>query len=859
MDPSRHNVLSGAWKGRGRPIATGMMLATPVLSATPVLLAAIVCTAATHAATWTPAPAFPDATTARAYAAGLNFGGTLLTIGGTPLGTSGDKDTPVHYLSPGASTWSVGPWAEGRIVRPGAGIDSLGRIIVFGSVDGIDPEGDAGAAYLYDLVEGQFQSIAARGAAAAPDYFAWATDDVGRVYSFGGGPGPGASATEPNSAYAERYLASGDAWETITPLPVAVGDAAAVYDGRGHILVLGGYDAHATTRLAVVQQFDLATETWSTTAVAPLPAPLSGLRAVLGADDRVYALGGETGAIGAGVTQTATYALDPATDSWHPVANMATPRRHFAVALGDDDHIYAMGGENDTGGTHLVEKLYTPPCPVFVGSPTSIERWEGPTVALHAVVEGGTPLSYRWQHDGADLFDGPSAGGGQIIGADTVTLTITQIAPADAGDYALVATNPCGVTASTPATLTVRAAPAIPVLADTRRLHPGWAKTSRATGVAGDTQAGVCTRDVPEYNDIDRPTVWHGSAASAVDLTPAGSVGGAVSSAGGAYQVGWWWWPYQCQIGGQWYTCYQSHAAAWSGTPASHDDIHVSGWEYTSASDTDGTYHVGTVSRDDAVGNYTTHAVLYSPPNYWSRDLHPAGVSKSGALAIDGGNQYGWIHTPFPGPVTHAAMWSGTAESFEDMQPSGAQRSEILGAGDAQQVGIAEFGGAWHAGLWADSPGSFIDLHPVGASTSHANDCAGGLQVGYVTDTGGRHAAIWAGSVDSWTDLHGYLPADFTSSNAAAIDIATNGVVTIVGDGYNATTGRTEAVMWRSGFAPGDCDADGDLDLDDHALFVGCLGGPGLPVEPDCSCSDLNADGFADLADFAAWQAALAP
>ena len=55
---------------------------------------------------------------------------------------------------------------------------------------------------------------------------------------------------------------------------------------------------------------------------------------------------------------------------------------------------------------------------------------------------------------------------------------------------------------------------------------------------------------------------------------------------------------------------------------------------------------------------------------------------------------------------------------------------------------------------------------------------------------------------------------------------------------------------------PGDCDGDGDITLSDHGWFVGCMAGPGASFAAGCSCADLNYDGYIDLADFAALQAA---
>ena len=59
---------------------------------------------------------------------------------------------------------------------------------------------------------------------------------------------------------------------------------------------------------------------------------------------------------------------------------------------------------------------------------------------------------------------------------------------------------------------------------------------------------------------------------------------------------------------------------------------------------------------------------------------------------------------------------------------------------------------------------------------------------------------------------------------------------------------------------PGDLDDDGDVDLDDYAVFVDCLGGPGVTTPPGgCSAdefdwADVQPDGDVDLEDFATFQ-----
>ncbi|RMF84320.1 MAG: hypothetical protein D6744_03275, partial [Planctomycetota bacterium] len=85
-------------------------------------------------------PSLPNAAP-RTNAAAVNDGGRLLVIGGLPLVAGGGSNTPAQYMDPNNGVWREGAPAEGQIVNPGAGIDDLGRIVVFGGVDALDPNG----------------------------------------------------------------------------------------------------------------------------------------------------------------------------------------------------------------------------------------------------------------------------------------------------------------------------------------------------------------------------------------------------------------------------------------------------------------------------------------------------------------------------------------------------------------------------------------------------------------------------------------------------------------------------------------------------------------------------------------------
>jgi len=53
---------------------------------------------------------------------------------------------------------------------------------------------------------------------------------------------------------------------------------------------------------------------------------------------------------------------------------------------------------------------------------------------------------------------------------------------------------------------------------------------------------------------------------------------------------------------------------------------------------------------------------------------------------------------------------------------------------------------------------------------------------------------------------------------------------------------------------PGDCEHDGDVDLNDYACFFACALGPGQGLLPDCEAFDLDDDGDVDIADYARFE-----
>ena len=76
----------------------------------------------------------------------------------------------------------------------------------------------------------------------------------------------------------------------------------------------------------------------------------------------------------------------------------------------------------------------------------------------------------------------------------------------------------------------------------------------------------------------------------------------------------------------------------------------------------------------------------------------------------------------------------------------------------------------------------------------------------------------------------------------------------VTADDSSACGARYTAIVTQTAPCPGDMDGDGDVDLDDYAVFAGCMAGlPGCTPE-QFDQADLDDDGDADLQDFALFQ-----
>jgi hypothetical protein len=106
------------------------------------------------------------------------------------------------------------------------------------------------------------------------------------------------------------------------------------------------------------------------------------------------------------------------------------------------------------GNVTLMAATLAGPKPVIVAQPESQTNNDTGTAQLSALAEGWAPLSYQWSMQANGVYV-PLADAGQISGSATATLTISNLATANATNYYVVVTNSYGAVTSSVAALTV--------------------------------------------------------------------------------------------------------------------------------------------------------------------------------------------------------------------------------------------------------------------------------------------------------------------------------------------------------------------------------------------------------------------
>jgi hypothetical protein len=193
---------------------------------------------------------------------------------------------------------------------------------------------------------------------------------------------------------------------------------------------------------------------------------------------------------------------------------------------------YTVVVTNSTASvTSVVAALSVLTPPVITAQPESLTNLAGTTATFNATASGSAPLSYQWQQNGASLRNG-----GRLSGATGTTLAIGGVQLADAGSYALVASNAVGAVTSTPAILTVLAPPVITTQPASQSVNVGT-NVSFGVTVSGTSPLsyrwsfnGTNLADGGQFLGTASPVLFIGNA----QMTNAGGYSVAVTNAVGS-------------------------------------------------------------------------------------------------------------------------------------------------------------------------------------------------------------------------------------------------------------------------------------------------------------------------------------
>jgi len=320
-------------------------------------------------------------------------------------------------------------------------------------------------------------------------------------------------------------------------------------------------------------------------------------------------------------------------------------------------------------------------------------------------------------------------------------------------------------------------------------LHPAGATSSVAEGIDGVYQVGTV--------DVDGGAVlWNSSAASVIRLNPYSTYGSIGRALRGGVQVG----SVTIPRGTA------ARAAIWSGTPQSWVDIHPAHMEEvtsTVAYAFDGDTIGGTYFIDTGAQFVLGRPCIWTDatPESWV-DLLPPGYTTGEVLGVHGDIQVGATYEEFLGK---AAMWSGSAASFVDLNPPEAFASSATCTDGTHQYGVvAAFTPVpgIYAARWSGTAESWEDMGSPegwfgGISATHGGWHSGSIQS---PDGVEERAAVWTGGPGSYQDLHSALPPGYLTSIAQGIwRHLESGTTYVVGSAVSEATNQPHAMMWVTG------------------------------------------------------------
>jgi len=264
----------------------------------------------------------------RGPAAAVGLDGVVYVFGGQDDGTGIDYNTTYSY-HPSSNAWATGASMPISVASAQAVTLPDGRIVVLGGGTGCyfsNPCHVTNAVNAYDPRTDTWSALAPM---LSPRYNFAAVVLNGFIYAIGGWNGSAELASM------ERYDPSSNTWSPDASLPQVTEAPGAAVDGQT-IYVVGGYDATTKQRNTM---YLYHAGVWS--AGPAMPTARANLSAALGADGRIYAIGGYNQADGFLAT---VEAYNPPYARWDAATPLPTAVGCLAAVSTPRGQIYAIGG-----------------------------------------------------------------------------------------------------------------------------------------------------------------------------------------------------------------------------------------------------------------------------------------------------------------------------------------------------------------------------------------------------------------------------------------------------------------------------------------------------------------------------------
>ena len=183
-----------------------------------------------------------------------------------------------------------------------------------------------------------------------------------------------------------------------------------------------------------------------------------------------------------------------------PQVDAQFPARAYRMLV-RDGVLWVSGTFNSAGGrpSPYLARYVTSGPPQITLQPEAAAVCPGGGAAFTMNVADASGVEFRWRRNRELLSDGPLAGGGTVAGAATPTLTLTGVAPVDAGSYDCIATTQCGTVYTVAAALTVQSACCDSIDFNGDGLYPDNQDLVDFVTVFG---GGACSND-PNCGDLD--------------------------------------------------------------------------------------------------------------------------------------------------------------------------------------------------------------------------------------------------------------------------------------------------------------------------------------------------------------------